>query len=93
MLLLEELNHVGEVGSGLRQPFLGPCFRLAARLVHGQVGDVPIGDELAQRGGARVLGELPEGAHGDQIGGAQGDVLALIPGVRQLAGDRAPDAA
>ena len=62
----------------LRQAFLRPRFGLAARAVGREIRDVPAGDEVAQRGHARVLGELPQRVDRQQIGGLERDLDALV---------------
>ena len=81
VLLLEVLDDVGQVVAALVQALLRPGFRLGAGLVDGQIGHIPVGDELPQRGHAGMLGQLPQRVDRDQVGRAQRDVLALGGGV------------
>ena len=67
------------------QPLLRACLGLAASVVYGEIGDVPVGNELAQRSNSRMLGELAQGVDGDEISRPQRRLNALVLFVRRLA--------
>jgi len=59
MLFGQVLDDVREVVAGSRQALLRAGLGLAACAIRRKIRDVPTGDELAQCGYARMLGELP----------------------------------
>ena len=91
--------HLGPViGSGLentrpRAPYRKPPgFRLTPGIVDGEVGDVPIGDEIPRGGETEVIGELTEDINGSQVVRFERDLDALILLVGHLAAGGAADA-
>ena len=95
VLVVEVLNHVREVVTGLGQPFLAPRFGVAACRIRREIGEMPARDELAKSNHAGILREHSKGVDSQHVrsrelaryprvislGGVPGDHLTVTPTV------------
>jgi len=93
ILFLEVLDDVGQVIAGGREAFLRTGLGHRASLIGGEIGEVPSGDEPAQRTHARMPGELAQGADSQHLWSGQPFLDALIALIGHLAADYASGAA